>query len=151
MPMTSISVADMWKNVRDAGTNVRSYVTNLQASISAGNVSPTDYLNSLSAASALLALAASVQSNSALSAAFVIYTQQQTGQNTLDVSASFEASITALQTLVTSMVAAYPVDASGHLLDRMFGSNGQVVFVAIPAGSLSGVSAQIGAWLATVS
>jgi hypothetical protein len=149
--MSAPTVADLYTQVRNAGINCRSYCLSLQSAIAAGNVSPTAYLNTLSAAGGLLVLAEEVQANTTLGAAFTAYTQSQTGQSSLDVAASFSASMGVLSALVTSMVAAYPVDASGHLLDRMFGSNGQVVFVAIPAGSLSGVSAQIGAWLATVS
>ena len=64
---------------------------------------------------------------------------------------SLSASITALSALVTAMVAAYPVDANGRLLDRTFATGGAISWVPLSGSNLVPVAQAIAAYQATLS
>ena len=87
--------------------------------------------------------------NSSLSAAVVTYAQSQ-APGTSFTGTDFVAARDAANSVFTAIAAAYPVDGTGHLLDRKFSGSG-VVWSTATAAQMPTIMTAITAFLATVS
>ena len=150
VPISATPVNKIYEQLQDSAVNVQSYLNNVSAQINAGTVSPTDYLAALNACSGLLVVSDGVAGNATLVANLVNYANLVVPGQTFTAT-SLSASITALSALVTAMVAAYPVDANGHLLDRTFGAGGAISWVPLSGSNLTQVALAIAAYQATLS
>jgi hypothetical protein len=147
-----MSVREAYDSVRELAINTQSYCTQLQAAVANGGpVSATFVLSLLGAAVQTLVQAQQIQADTALSAAITAYVQQQTGNATLDVHAEFTASMTALQGVVGAILADYPKDANGYLLDRRFDQGGNQVWITLTAATLPQTMPAIANWLTTIA
>jgi hypothetical protein len=153
--LTPANVADSYNQLRQSAINLHSYLTDLDAQLTAGSTGATFLMVVLGAAQSTLELAQSITTaapiGSQLGNALDAYVQQQTGWPTLDVHTELSTSMSALGNFVAALVGEYPKDVNGHLLDRIFDANGNLVWAQIPASTLLNTKAAITAWLATVS
>jgi hypothetical protein len=150
LPFISATVAETYNSLLSSARNTQAYMSAIQRDLAIGPVAANTVLAALSAAQGLLALVTQLRADAVLSAGVVAYTQQQVGQPTLDVASALDASATALQALITALLAAYP-QTGGVLADRQFDANGALIWVSIPAAQMQAASAAITAWFATIS
>jgi hypothetical protein len=151
LPVSGANVADAYSSLRSMATTLAGYCNQTVASVNGGGVNANFVLGLLQNAINTLSYAKTIQSNATLKTAIVSYVQQQVGNSTLDVSTDFDNSVTALSALVTAVIADYPKDANGHLLDRTFDANGNIIFITLTAAMLPQTMPAITAWLATIA
>ena len=73
------------------------------------------------------------------------YAKEQESDPTYDVAAEFVSLMAVLDTAIASLVASFPVDGSGYLLDRTFDAEGALVQRVFTAAQLAGVKADVDA------
>ncbi len=151
LPVTPITVAQAYDNLRNQTVNVQSYCRSITSALAAGDVSAQTVYALLSAASGLASYATGLSQVSGFIASMTSYVQQQTGNSTLDVTTSYSTSLTALQALITAIVTDYPKDAAGHVLDRVMDATGAISGVSLSSAQLPNTVTAINAWLATIS
>ncbi len=150
--LSTPTVSEAYANLRSFTIRVQSVASQFATQYAAGNVG-LDIIQSLIAqATQLLAFAQQVESLTSLQANFDAYVASQTGQAQTDVHTAFVASISALQTLFTDLIAAVPVDANGFVLDRkMNATTGAVTTQTMAASALANANTALSAWLATLA
>jgi hypothetical protein len=147
--LTTAPVSRVYEQILALGQATQANCQAVQAAAANGPVSCNLLMPLVSTAARLVALLASVMSNTALAAALVSYTQMQMANPAFDVAGDVTASLTALQALVAALMAEYPKSADGSLADRIMDNQGNVTVVDAPAQSLPTTLPAIAAWLAT--
>jgi hypothetical protein len=157
LPVPSVSVAQAYEALRGQGINTKSYFANLRAMIAQdpapgedGGIDSQYFLAGIRSAANTLEMAQEIATNKSLAGAFVLYVQQQIGDPNLDVGAALQESMKALGAAIAAMVADYPKDGGGYLLDRKFSAGGLVVPVTLPPASLAASDAAMAVWLTTI-
>jgi hypothetical protein len=150
LPLSTTTVDVEYSIMRNMGINAQSYVLNVQRQIAANSVQPTDFLSALSACVSLLAMSSAVATNATLVANLVAYANLVVPGTTFTAT-SMAGSIAALQALVTAMVAEYPKDANGHLIDRSFAADGSINWIAQAGTAFPQTAAAASTWLGTLS
>ena len=150
--LSTPTVSDAYNQLRSFTIRVQSVASQFATQYAAGAVG-LDIVQSLIAQSTqLLTLANQVESQTALQSNFDAYVSAQTGQAQTDVHTAFVASMSALQTLMASLIAAVPVDASGYVLDRKLNTTtGAVTTQTAAASALANANTALSAWLATLA
>jgi len=151
LPVSTLTIDKVWETVANQSTNLKSYIQQVQTAAAAGNVGSDLILRMLAAAVGYVALAKAIQANGAQTTALVAYVQGQPGASGLSVGSLLLATVTAAQTLVTALTGEFPKDGSGHLLDRTFDANGNVVPITLAPTGFPNTAAAMTAYVATVS
>jgi hypothetical protein len=81
----------------------------------------------------------------------VAWARNEAGDQAWNVVAAFTDALTKLDAITAAIVAEYPKDASGYLLDRTLNAQARIVWDKIPAGSLTQTVAAIAAFRATLT
>lgn len=145
LPLTTINAQAAFAEFQNRGANVK----NMCAQVSGPASIPANMLASLlSQVNNLLSYAQAIAADAAMTSAIVAYVQQISGSTT--VQADFSASLAALQALQTAIIKDYPVDVSGHVLDRSIDASGNINWISFAPAQLPNTIPAITSWLATV-
>jgi hypothetical protein len=159
LPVPLISAAQAYETLRAQGLNTRSYFNNLhQMLTSAPQEGETEvtidsqyFMAAITSAANTLALAQEMAADETQAEAFGNYVRQMSGNPDLDVHTELTTSMTALGSAIATMIAVYPQDANGFLLDRHFDASGRIVTISLTATSLATADGAMLAWLATIT
>lgn len=134
-----------WTAARTTAAQIQSQATNLNAQITAGNVSSQVLINALSYF---------INLNTQLSTyagvpGIAAYAQQQVNNPSLDVAGAFTAMQNALVAVGTWIVNNFPVDSNGFLQAIKF-SGGNIQWATFTTAQLSGLATLLTALSATI-
>jgi voltage-gated potassium channel Kch len=151
LPVSTPNASMSYDSMRSYTSVLMGHAQQFQAAIAANSILSSLVVNTLSDAVGVLALVATISTNPTLNAAVLAFYANETGDTTDTTAANVTASAAALQALVTAILAEYPKDAQGHLLDRAFGTGGVITLVTFTASQFPTTATALTAWLATVS
>ncbi len=146
LPLTTINAQEAFVKLKAGAAALKSFCLQVQ---NGPTVDIGVLEQMLAQAQALESFATSVAVDTTLTANFVVYVQQISASTT--VQADFTNSRTALQALVAAIIKDIPVDAYGHLLDRVMDSSGNITPVQVTPSQLPNTLPAITGWLATVT
>lgn len=145
LQFTALNAKDAFEQYKTLAGNIG----RLCPSISGPASVPANLLASLLAqVNGLLAFQGQVIAVTGLVPLVVAYAQTLLPSTT--VQADFNTALTALQTLQGAIIKDYPVDSTGHVLDRVIDANGNITWANFTPAQLPNTIPAITAWLATV-
>jgi hypothetical protein len=141
-----LSVA--WTKARVAAGYIKQQTLSLKALSVAGNVGSTQILDYLT----MLTLQKASLQNSAAIPGIDVYAQNQTGTS-IDITVSFNAMVSAINTVGSWIMTNFPKDASGFLLAKQWeaGNTGRTVDRQFTTSDLAAFRTQLDALLATLN
>ncbi len=147
LPVTQTLAADAYNALRGQAAQMIGLGQQLRAQLNAGTVYSAFLLDVLNTAAGTLQVVAEMRVVPGL----VAYASVTIGDPDMDVAGLLQEAATALYMLQQAILAEYPVDESGRLLDRVFQADGQVRMLNIEAVDLAQTGVALDAFLATLS
>lgn len=130
-----VSLAEAWGDARAAAANVKSRAQQASAASSAGTLTGDQ---ALQLSTFLADSKVQLQRDAAVSG-IAAYAQSQVGDPALNVAAEFSAMLTALDAVVTWVVANFPKDGTGRLLHQTLTAAGRPVSAPFTAAQTAGL------------
>lgn len=147
LPVLNTTPADAYFQIRAQGQQMRALCLQLQEQLAAGTVYAAFLLDVQASAIARIQEIPPLADVPGLGA----YVKQQLADPDIDLTVPLQECIGTLMMLNSAIQAEYPKDAEGRLLDRSFGADGSVQWIALPAESLPQTGAAAASFLATLS